>query len=225
MFVRDVCVRNVQCVTVTATAEEALALVEATGLHSIPVVQDQAIVGVITSEALYQHKLAGRSAEEPVGSIMGPAPDPVRFSSLVEEAAARMVGQPYNFLPVVEADGRFAAIVTRDALFAELCRLFGLGETNTRYTLLVIDRPGQIARLAEIVYEHHGNITHLITHRTDQPDRYIVVLRVSVASPGRLAHAFAMAGFGVLDAINFENGRRIGSALGLLADPDSAIED
>lgn len=225
MFVRDVCTREVESVAATATAREALAVVEATGLRAVPVVQDQAMVGVVTSEDLYQRATAGQPMDVPVASVMQTPPEPVHLSSLVEEAAAHMLGQPHNFLPVVDRDGVLRGIVTRDALFAELCRMFGVGESNTRFTLALRDRPGQLARLAEIVREHGGNITHLITHRSQRPGLHVLVLRVTVDSPGTLAHAFAQAGFPVVDAFNFENGRRIGSALGLLAEPGLDLGD
>ncbi|MBX6351324.1 MAG: CBS domain-containing protein [Clostridia bacterium] len=219
MFVRDVCTMDVRTVLTTASAREALLLASAAGLRAVPVVADGMMVGVVTTEDLYRRALAGESLDVPVATVMEPPPEPVHLASLIEEAAARMLGQPHNFLPVVDRDGTLRGIVTRDALFREFCRMFGVGETNTRFTLSLRDRPGQLARITEIVRAHGGDITQIIAQRSRRPGYHTLVLRVSVASPGALAHAFAQAGFAVVDAFNFENGRRIGSLIGFLAEP------
>lgn len=210
LFVRNFWRTDILSVRPETTADEALVVLQDTGVTSLPVTRARELVGVITARAVYDWALSGRVPRVTVADLMDAAPEPVHPDDVIEEVAVRMLGEPLNFLPVVDETGELVAIVTRDALIAEFARLFGAGEENTRFTLAAVERPGQLERIARIVGEHGGNITHVVTHRAESAGAYLIMLRVDVESPGALAKAFAEAGFGVVDVFNFRNGRRIG---------------
>lgn len=214
MFVRDIWQPGYASVELGFPAEKALDLFEEFEVESLPVVEEGRVVGIVRAGALYaalRRNPAGGTIPGTVAGYMEEPPAPVHPEDLVEEVAYRMIGQPVNFLPVVDKDGILQGVVSRDALLSEICRLFGLGETNSRFTLLVQDRPGQLARITSIVAQQGGDIAHVLTQESGQPGMALVVLRVAVDSPGSLAKAFMEAGFGVKDVVNFNQGRRIGT--------------
>lgn len=50
-------------------------------------------------------------AEQRVGDLMEPPVPPVRETASLQEVAGRFLSSPYNFLPVVDADGRLLGVV------------------------------------------------------------------------------------------------------------------
>ncbi|MBT9259239.1 MAG: CBS domain-containing protein [Clostridiales bacterium] len=220
MFVRDVVLSPIESVSPQDSVAHACRRLEETGLTHLPVVEEGRLVGVVSRHLLSPFCRTPQAEGRKVAHLMAPPPLSVGLHTLVEEAAALMLGQEYNFLGVVDQQGKLTGIVTRDALFVELCHFLGLDETNTRFTVILRDQPGELARLAEVVRRHGGNITHLVLHpawRARENPR--LVMRVTVKAPGELARALAQEGFPVVDAINFANGRRIGSVQGLSALP------
>jgi CBS domain-containing protein len=140
MRVKDVMTRNVATVDVTTPLREVAALLAEKKISGLPVVSDDEVVGVVSEADILAkergapHERGGifgflvgdRAAEElklearTAGEAMSAPALTVGPERLVAEAAATMIDEKVNRLPVVDDDGRLLGIVTR----ADLVRAF-----------------------------------------------------------------------------------------------------
>jgi len=139
MKVEDVMTRQVRTVTPDTPLKEVARIMAEAGISGLPVVKDRKVVGVVSEadilvkergearhrrlldlllretadvEAKLEARTAGEAMTSPAVTIGPTRP--------VAEAAARMIEQGVNRLPVVDDDGGLVGIVTR----ADLVRAF-----------------------------------------------------------------------------------------------------
>lgn len=140
MKIREVMTTEVVTVKPETALKEAAALLAERGISGLPVVDDDGAVVGILSEADILVKEGGAESRDglfgwlfdtdftierklrarTVGDAMSTPAITIGPDRPVHEAAARMVGDAVNRLPVVEKDGRLVGLVSR----ADLVRAF-----------------------------------------------------------------------------------------------------
>lgn len=86
----------------------------------------------------------------------------------LEEAARIMVDYEIGGLPVMRGS-EVVGIITETTLFRIFMELLGARKAGIRVTAEVPDTPGELARLAQAIYERGGNILALGTFQGDLP--------------------------------------------------------
>jgi CBS domain-containing protein len=103
-------------VTIRATDDLALAesLLRLAGIRHLPVVQDGALVGLLTQRDLLRSGVAGRpvARDTAVREAMTKDPTTVRGGTSLAQAARIMLEHKYGCLPVTDDAGRLVGIVT-----------------------------------------------------------------------------------------------------------------
>jgi len=179
---------------------DAYALMQAKGVRHLPVVDGDALVGVVTDRDL---RLAtSRLAERPfppearVREVMSHPVETASPRDPVERVASAMRERRIGCLPVVEA-GRLVGIVTGANLLDAMLRLVGVHRPSGRLDIRMPDRPGALARLAALLAERNVNIHSILTYPEDDR-RGRILLRVGTMEIRPLAQAICDAGFEVL---------------------------
>ena len=95
----------------------------------------------------------------------------------LEEAARIMVDCEIGGLPVVSG-GDVVGIITETTLFRIFMELLGARKAGMRVTAEVPDTPGELARLAQAIYERGGNIVALGTFQGDLPGKGLFTFKV-----------------------------------------------
>lgn len=95
----------------------------------------------------------------------------------LEEAARVMVDNKIGGLPVMRGD-QLVGIITETDLFKTFLELLGARALGTRFTLLVPDKKGMLASLAQRVAELGGNIVALGTFLGDDPSNRTITMKV-----------------------------------------------
>ncbi len=80
----------------------------------------------------------------------------VTMDTPIEEAARIMADSKIGGLPVVR-DGKVAGIITETDLFKIFLELMGAREKALRVSVLVEDKPGQLAKVTKAIAEAGGN--------------------------------------------------------------------
>ena len=139
MNVEDVMTRNVTTVDAGTPLRDVAALLAEKKISGLPVVRDGRVVGVVSEadilakerggapeRGLFGFLLDDRAAAElklearTAGEAMSAPAVTIRSERPVSEAAATMIDEGVNRLPVVDAEGKLLGIVTR----ADLVRAF-----------------------------------------------------------------------------------------------------
>ena len=124
------------------------------------------------------------------------------LTDTLEDAIVLLHDFRVNALPVVDAAGKVAGIITRTDVLEAFIDALGVGEVSSRLEVVVPDRPGTLAQLAAIIGSFHVNITSVISTRHEVGKR-ADFLRVATLNVGPIRKAIEEAGFEILDPSMF----------------------
>jgi CBS domain-containing protein len=109
--VGDVMMPEVQSVSRSTTAQDAARAMEQADVGSLPVVEGERVVGMVTDRDIALRVVAqGKSADTPVGDIASSEIVSVRPEQELDEALRVMARYQVRRVPVVEQDGRLIGI-------------------------------------------------------------------------------------------------------------------
>jgi len=200
MLVEEVMHPDPITVDAATTLCDAYELMQAKRIRHLPVLDGEALVGVVTDRDL---RLAtSRLAERPfppearVREVMSHPVETANPRDPVERVASLMRERRIGCLPVME-EGRLVGIVTGANLLDAVLRLVGVHRPSGRLDIRLPDRPGALARLAALLAERNVNIHSILTYPEDT-HRQRILLRVGTMEIRPLARAICDAGFEVL---------------------------
>jgi len=111
----------------------------------------------------------------------------------IEVAARIMADQKIGCMPVMR-DGELVGIITDNDLFATMVDLLGARRGGVRVTVLQPDRPGEIARLSTAIAKIGGNLTVSVGSPSQEPGKWISVLKVTNVPRAELAQMIEALG-------------------------------
>ncbi len=112
--IQEAMTSNPTTIASSTSAREAARLLDSENVGSLPIVDDDRLVGVITDRDLAVRVLAeGRDAETPVGEIASTDLVTIDPQQSLEEAARLMAEHQLRRLPVCEEDGRLVGILAQ----------------------------------------------------------------------------------------------------------------
>ncbi len=139
---------------------QALRLMKKHNIRHLPVVQDDKMVGWITSRVLREVLLASMLEIITVGDVMIQAPITVTPDTGVEEAARLVYENKIGGMPVMEGDKLVGVITTMD-LLAAFMSMLGLLRGSSRLDLLLEDKPEVLEKAANLIKEAGGKIMNV----------------------------------------------------------------
>jgi CBS domain-containing protein len=120
MKVSDVMTRDVQTVRADQPVREAASFMLNTDAGSIPVMDGDRLIGMITDRDIAVRGVAkGYGPDTPVGDLMTDDLVVVRLEDDVEDVAARMSDAQVRRLPVIDEDEKLCGIVSLGDLSRE----------------------------------------------------------------------------------------------------------
>ena len=179
---------------------DAYALMHDQKIRHLPVLENGMLMGIVTDRDL---RLAtSRLATHPfdpearIEEVMNTPVQTAHPAEPVEHAIHMMRELKIGCLPVLD-ENMLVGIVTGADLLDAMLRLTGVNLPSGRLDLRLINRPGELARLAQLLAEHHVNIHSILTYM-ENGTRGRLVLRVGTMEIRALAKAICEAGFEVI---------------------------
>ncbi len=201
MIVRNVMIEDVTTVSPEDTLQRAYEVIQTKHYDCLPVMDSgRHLVGVIQLTDIYEACMKeGRQAglSHKVGEVMVPHPITVSPEDLIESAAKILFQRDIPLLPVVE-NGVIKGIITEADIFKSFGEMLGVNSNTTRLTLVVPDRRGQLARIAEIIRDAGVAIRNLATFRSQVRDQYQIIVRVETNATKPLVELLEQHGFKVI---------------------------
>lgn len=200
MLIRDIMTSPPVAISPDVTLAEAYRILQEKDIRHLPVVDRGRLVGVITDRDL---RLATSclapspfSPDSRVAEAMCREPVTADASDPVEDAAARMRERKIGCLPIVE-DGRLIGIITGIDLLDALLKMTGVTRPSGRLEVVLPDRAGELARLAEFLSHRDLNVRSILSY-PENADAIRAVLRVDSIQIRELGADLRRAGFDVL---------------------------
>jgi acetoin utilization protein AcuB len=192
MLVEQVMQIGVVTITPKTSLPEALELVRQRGIRHLPVVENGALVGIVSDRdlkramassatSLEQHELRYLLDKVTAGEIMTSTVITVGRMLPIEEAARLMVKEKISALPVTDA-GHLIGIVTETDVLELFVRGMGAGEPSSRIDVRVPKNGPGLADLVHAVEEAHVEIASIMT-LSDRSEHKDVVIRVRSIDP------------------------------------------
>jgi len=140
----------------------------------------------------------------PVERVMTRKVVTATLTDTLEDAIVLLHDFRVNALPVVDAAGKVAGIITRTDVLEAFIDALGVGEVSSRLEVVVPNRYGTLAQLAAIIGSFHVNITSVLSTRHVEEGKQATFLRVATLNIGPIRKAIEEAGFEILDASKFQ---------------------
>ncbi len=204
MFVKNAMTRQVETVAPGAHLKPCWEKMQDSGYEALPVRDTQTgeLVGIVTAVDLVNQVLtdleAGLGVDRQISEVMTGDIQTIAEDEILEEAARIMYEKDFTALPVTGDRGKLVGIVTLADLGRMIIKMTGFTEPGTRISLLVPDRPGKIADIANIVRSCGESISSVATYTPERASFGNVVLRLKTHSPREVVQSLRDAGYRVL---------------------------
>lgn len=196
MLVKDCMTRHPIMAPPTMPAAEAQHLMQENRIRHLPIVGDgKRLLGLVTqmSFALDPGSLGSLDVWEitrhlsrlTVSDVMAPANsiETITADRTVERAAHLMIEHKISCLPVTEEGGIVVGILTEVDILNAFQLMLGLPSEGVRVTIRMPDRPGEFARLSQLLGEQKWGVMGIGTFPTPRREGYYdAVVKISGVS-------------------------------------------
>lgn len=196
MFVKDIMTKNVHTINQNQTLLELQGLMREDNLRRVPVVNDVGqVVGIVTGtdvnmaspsdvSTLSRYEASYLLSRIKVRDVMTRNVKTVFASADLADVASLMYQDRVASVPVLDENGDLCGIVTDTDVFRALVDIFGLGQTATRITLDVSDKPGVLADVGKMFADRGINIISFVTNETKNQGKKELTITADLSQAG-----------------------------------------
>jgi acetoin utilization protein AcuB len=187
------------------TAKDAIALIDKNNFLSLPVAENKKFVGFLSKQFIYDTFFSGDHPDiqeflsRPVSSFIHNRVEPVGPDLFIEQAAEIFFSKKVRFIPVVNDREEFLGIVTQNALFGVLTKIYGMH--NSKISIYTDDFKGVLSKIAEIISKNNGNISNIALIDTEVMGIQEISIRVESDDTDRIVKKLEEKGFKVREYI------------------------
>ncbi len=187
------------------SAKHAMELIENNGFLSLPVAENDKFIGFLSKQFIYETYFASKAGDmeaflaKPVSDFIEQRVAPVSPDMFIEEAADIFFNNRVRFLPVVDDKEEFIGIVTKQALFGIITRVYGL--KHSKISILTDDFKGILSRIAEIISKNGGNICNIALLDTEVMGTQEISIRLEGDDIDRIVNKLEEKGFRVREYV------------------------
>lgn len=188
MFVGERMSKPVITIPPEMLVAEALNLMKKEHIRRVPVVKENKLVGIVSDADLFNAAPSSVSTVSvwemnylfgkiTVNDVMTRNVMTVTEDAPIEQAARIMADNKIGGLPVMR-DGQVVGIITETDLFKLFLELLGAREMGVRATMLLEDKPGQLAKVTESIAAQEGNFVAFGVFTGEHPGEKVVTFKV-----------------------------------------------
>lgn len=202
MMVKNIMIplEKLTVVTLENTVKETIDLIDAHNLLSLPVVEGNKFVGIISKKYIFEEYFKCNEDKEiflehRISDFMKTKIEAVNERDLIEIPGKLLAEHNLQFVPVVNEKGNFKGIVTHKAIFKTFNKILGVG--HTRIEVITRDVKGRLATLAEIITKQGANILSIAEIDIEVMNLREIIMRVDTKNIKTLIAALNAGGFTV----------------------------
>ena len=162
MAVKDFMTRKVVYISPDTTVSHAADLMREQGLHRLPVIENDQLVGLVTEGTIAQaspSKATSLSIYE-MNYLLNNVVTVSGYASL-EDATYLMLKNKIGILPVVDNHQVYGVITDRD-VFQAFLEIAGYGEEGIRVRFVTENEVGVLGKIVSLIVEENLNISHTV---------------------------------------------------------------
>jgi acetoin utilization protein AcuB len=155
-------------------------------IQHLPVTRKGRLVGIVSDRDLKEatpskattldiHEMYYLLDQITVKSLMPKTLVTIAPKDTVEKAAAIMLKNHISALPVVDANGALAGILTKGDVFRAFVSVSGIYQGPVAMGLALPDQPGFIKQVTDVIRAHGGRIASIMTRYEGAPEDFKLV--------------------------------------------------
>jgi len=159
-----------------SSLKDAIWLLKQHKITMCPVMKFGLLVGIVTDRDLKRmspsdvpsfemHELIELISRVKVKTVMTQNPVTIPYDYTVEEAAELLLVHKISGVPVVDQAKKPVGVITKTDLFRALFALTGIHQKGIQFAFQLIDRPGAIRDITDILRDYGGRIASVLSTR------------------------------------------------------------
>jgi len=211
MLVQERMTHNPVTVREDTSLYDALKIMRDNKVRRLPVLdRDGKLVGIVSEKdllyaspspatSLSVWEISSLTSKITVRELMAKEVITICEDCPIEEAARIMVDNKIGGLPVTRGD-QLVGIITETDLFKMFLELMGAREQGSRFTLLVPEKKGVLAAIAQEIARLGGNIVALGTFLGEDPSNRLLTIKIQDLDKEELWPKLEELGVKLIDA-------------------------
>lgn len=207
MVVKDFMTKKVIYVSPTTKIAKAADIMKEQGIHRLPVIFDDKLVGLVTAGTIEQaspsvattlsvYEMNYLLNKTTVGEVMIKDVQTISKYATLEDAVYQMRQKNVGVLPVVD-NGQMSGVITDKDVFGAFLKVAGYGEAGVHLRLLMPDVVGSLAGVVDLLAKNSIDIRSIIQINTENQKTAIELQLIGQLSAQEIKHTFTEAGFEV----------------------------
>lgn len=194
---------KITCLKVSDTIEEAIHVINEKELLSLPVVDGEKFIGVLSKQYVFEMYFNNDYGDKDdflqkkVGDFIKVKIETIPEEMRIEEAAAKFITSKARFIPIADKNNRLLGIVTQQAVFKQYQKMFG--HKHNSLVVYTYDSRGTLAKLCETIARAGGDIRNLMVMHTDVMNLVEIFLRIDAEDFSKVVKALEKQGFDIRD--------------------------
>lgn len=205
MRIEEIMRKKIVTIQPSTTIGEALLLLRANRIRHLPVIKNDALVGIVSDRdlrdalpsRLLTHDDDDTVLHKPVADIMNQQVITAHPLEFIEDAALQLYEHKIGSLPIVEGN-RLVGLITESDLFSSLIELFGVNKPSSHIEVEVDDRVGMLAEVSQVFRDAQVNVTSVVVFPGKQHAKKNLVFRVQTIDPRIVTQLLLEKGFSVI---------------------------
>lgn len=204
MRIEQIMVHDVISISPSTSLEEALNISKKHRIRHIPVVDHGELVGILSDRDLrdacpscFEETDMSLMKDIPARSLMRTNVITIHPLDFVEDAARLLYEHHIGCLPVV-SDNKLVGIISERDILHTLLEMMGVTSATTRVEIVVPDRTGMLANIADLLRARRINVESVLVYPSDQPGFKKLVFRIKTLDPRRFIQDVEALGYHVV---------------------------
>jgi len=176
MLVKNWMSKPVVAVNSDAMLVDAMRLLQKHEIQMLPVMENARLVGIVTDRDLNNasapdarlsafHNGTDRRLQKEISEIMIKNPVTICDHQTIEDAAELLLVHNISGLPVTNQAREVVGMITKNDLFRFILTTIGMGKDGIQFAFEMIDRPGCIKAVTDIIRDYGGRVGTIFSTR------------------------------------------------------------
>lgn len=177
--------------------KKALEIIEQGNFLSLPVIEENNFIGVISKEKILQATIDGNDSIKYVYQIARKDIPSLTIEDDMEEAALLLAETNTPFVAVNDIYGSFLGIITHKTIFKHYAHILGINKGH-KLVITSYDIKGRLALLTDIIARGGGNILSLVIDNPNVSTNVVkIIVRLECQDIERLKNTIEESGFSI----------------------------
>jgi acetoin utilization protein AcuB len=176
MLVKNWMSKPVIDVNADAMLVDAINLLQKHEIQTLPVLEGARLVGIVTDRDLKNFSApdsglstsnngADHLLQKEISEIMTLNPVTIRDNQTIEDTAELLLVHNISGLPVTNQAREVVGMITKNDLFRFILTTIGMGKDGIQFAFEMIDRPGCIKAVTDIIRDYGGRVGTIFSTR------------------------------------------------------------